>query len=308
MHDLISFEGATVHRWQVGSSTYLALPEKGTRLMSWDIRRSDGSDRSVLHWPKGADFDRIEKVRGGNPLLFPFVARSFDGGEIGYWRPPSGDRLPMPMHGFARDGHFEILDCRDRGFTTRLVPDEAARISYPYPYELTVSYDFKPESIEVVLHLNNSGTSPIPWCAGHHFYFRLPWEPDAGRNDYRFEIPAERAFRQSPTGSLIETTPVAAVHSFADADLVDRMHTHLNRGECRVVSTKTGESLHFRIDGGATVSPWTTVTTWTQEKDSPFYCIEPWMGPPNSAETGKGIQWVPPGETQAFTVEVSLDQ
>jgi len=307
MHDLISFEGHPVHRWRVGSSTYLALPEKGARLMAWDYRRSDGTNRPVLHWPEGADFDRIEKIRGGNPILFPFVARSFDGGAIGYWRDPSGNRLPMPMHGFARDGHFEVSECRDRGFTARLQPGEIARAAYPYPFAFTVSYDFEPDGLKVGLSLRNPGPTAIPWCAGHHFYFRLPWHPGAARGDYRFEVSSERAFRQTPNGALAEISPPNAVYSLADEALIDRMHAHLAPDECRVVHPGSGERLHFRIKGGETASPWNTITTWTQAPDSPFYCIEPWMGPPNSAETGKGIQWVQPAEERVFTVEVSLD-
>ena len=48
------------------------------------------------------------------------------------------------------------------------------------------------------------------------------------------------------------------------------------------------------------------VLTWTQEETSPFYCIEPWMGPPNSPETKIGLHSVVPGQTQKFYVEITL--
>ena len=54
--------------------------------------------------------------------------------------------------------------------------------------------------------------------------------------------------------------------------------------------------------------PGATVVTWTEFDDSPFYCVEPWMGPPNSPEHKKGLHWVEPGETESFNVKVSLEE
>ena len=48
------------------------------------------------------------------------------------------------------------------------------------------------------------------------------------------------------------------------------------------------------------------VVTWTQDEQSPYYCIEPWMGPPNAAETKVGLHSVAPGQTQKFYVEITI--
>ena len=46
--------------------------------------------------------------------------------------------------------------------------------------------------------------------------------------------------------------------------------------------------------------------TWSAAPDAPFFCVEPWMGPPNPVETGVGLHLVPPGKSQSFVVEVAL--
>ena len=46
--------------------------------------------------------------------------------------------------------------------------------------------------------------------------------------------------------------------------------------------------------------------TWTQADDSPFYCVEPWMGPANAPETKVGLHLVPPGGRERFTVSVTV--
>ena len=94
--DKIPYLGQTLTRWQVGNSTFLALPEKGARLMNWNLTLGDGSVRDVLYWPELAAIDDFAKVRGGNPILFPFNARTFDRGDIHFWRAADGVR-PEPL-------------------------------------------------------------------------------------------------------------------------------------------------------------------------------------------------------------------
>ena len=67
----VSYHGKTLTRWQVGNSTFLALPEHGARLMNWHLSLGDSSVRDILYWPEDANFNDFPKVRGGNPILFP---------------------------------------------------------------------------------------------------------------------------------------------------------------------------------------------------------------------------------------------
>ena len=52
--------------------------------------------------------------------------------------------------------------------------------------------------------------------------------------------------------------------------------------------------------------PEAVFVTWTAADDSPFYCVEPWMGPSNSPDTKIGLHWVAPGTIGKFTVSVSV--
>ena len=64
--------------------------------------------------------------------------------------------------------------------------------------------------------------------------------------------------------------------------------------------------MSLKINDGMRPSPWTALVAWTENDSSPFYCVEPWMGPPNSHDHGKGLHWVDPGESDVFSVTVSL--
>src|SRR5262245_39422909 len=140
----IPYQGRELLKWTVGQSQFLALPELGARLMNWSVSHADGSVRDVIHWPEVQSLDGFAKVRGGNPILFPFCGRCFDKGEVYRWRGPDGVTRPMPQHGFARTSEFTITRLDQRGFAAQLVPDSAAKEAYPYDYEFTVRYRFEP--------------------------------------------------------------------------------------------------------------------------------------------------------------------
>lgn len=305
--ETITYNDTTLHRWQCGPSTYLARPELGARLMNWNLQMADGSVRDIIHWPEAADYSNFPKVRGGNPILFPFAARTYHKGKIGHWKSPDDTIRPMPQHGFSRGGHFKITEIGEKGFTATLQPDAAAQEAYPYNYTFSVRYVFSELSFRVYFELSNHENQPLLWSAGHHFYFTLPWHSELRREDYRFRIPAKKAFKHTPDGSLQLIKPFSPEGSFGDTDISDTIFSRLNADQA-VFGPKGGEEdIGIRILGeSSTYSTWNAFVIWTEKPDSPFFCVEPWMGPPNSPEHGKGLHAVNPGESSTFGVEVTL--
>ncbi len=304
--ETIEFKGQTIRKWSVGNSTFLALPEKGARLMNWHIRLADGSVRDIIHWPEEADFEQIANVRGGNPILFPFTARCFDKGEIGYWRDPKKQRRPMQMHGYARDGEFELSSWNTHGFTATFLPSDAAREAYPFAYTFRVHYRFEDLALYVDLELKNEDKMPIPWSAGHHFYFTLPWHPDLERKDYRILADAKKAFHQDGAGNLVPVKDFPREAHFNDPAIVDLIRCKLRENQVRFGPLGGEEDICIRFGDTPVPHPWMTLVTWTQKDNSPFYCVEPWMGPPNCQATGQGVHWVEPGKSEVFRVSVSM--
>ncbi len=302
----IPYLGRTLTRWRVGPSTFLALPEMGARLMNWNLTLGDGSVRDVVCWPELDSLENIHKVRGGNPILFPFNARSFDQGEIFFWRDAAGVRRPMPLHGVARQGQFKVVREDDHGFSARFEPGAEARECYPYDYEFTVAYRFEPFGLACEFTLKNLGTEPLPWSAGHHFYFTVPWSEGAKREDYLIRIPATQRLRQDPAGRLVPGPALGQEESLGNQALIDTFHLGLRSNE--VVFGEKGRPGDVTVRNGTerTPAPDATFVTWTLANDSPFYCVEPWMGPPNAPETRRGLHFVPPGRTQNYIVSVSV--
>jgi galactose mutarotase-like enzyme len=302
----VSYNGKNLTRWQVGKSTFLALPEHGARLMNWHLALGDSSVRDILYWPEDANFNEFARVRGGNPILFPFNARSFDAGDIHFWRDPTGLRRPMPMHGFARTSEFKVTRLDARGFTAVLVPDEAAHQAYPYKYEFTVAYRFSELGLACELTLLNLDKQPIPWSAGHHFYFTVPWTEGRTRGDYSIRIPATRSHRQDATGKLTVEPGFKPEEPLNNPALIDAIHLGLKSNTVTFGPTKGAGQVSIRHGTASVPSTEATFVTWSGSADAPFYCVEPWMGPPNAPENKIGLHWVQPGQTQSFVVEIAV--
>lgn len=302
----VPYQGQTLTRWRVGNSTFLALPEKGARLMNWNITLGDGSVRDVLYWPEHANFSEFAKVRGGNPLLFPFSGRCYDKGDIHFWRAADGVRRPMPMHGIARQGDFKVTQLDARGFVAEFVPGEEARACYPFEYEFTVTYRFEPVGLSCEFALTNRGGVPLPWSAGHHFYFTLPWSEGTTRQDYLIRIPATQRLRHEATGRLGPGPLLQAEESFANPAIVDALHVGLKGSEAVFGERGKPGDVIVQLGTAKVPPPGSTFVTWTMDDSSPFFCVEPWMGPPNAPENKVGLHEVAPGETQRFAVSVRV--
>src|SRR4051812_10772252 len=265
----IPYLGQTIFKWQVGASSFLALPEKGARLMNWNVTLGDGSVRDIVYWPEIENLENFASVRGGNPILFPFSGRTYDKGDIHFWRAEDGVRRPMPMHGIARQSKFRTIRLDEGGFSAQLVPDEDAKAAYPYDYEFVVSYRFDPLGIFVELQLTNLGSAPIPWSAGHHFYFTLPWSAGRTRRDYILETTATKHLQRDEQGGLFAAPPTGQRENLGNKNLVDLIHTGLRREVFAVTENTSGDRLLFR-SGMANSSPRDlAIVTWTQDEKSP---------------------------------------
>jgi galactose mutarotase-like enzyme len=302
----IPYFGQTLIRWRVGVSTFVAIPEKGARLMNWNIEMADGSVRDVIHWPELPSMEGFTKARGGNPILFPFCARSFDRGDAGFWRDVKGVRRPMPMHGFARQGEFRATRVDEGGFEAVFVPGDEAKASYPFKYEFVVTYRFSPFGLACSLTLENLGDDPLPWSAGHHFYFRLQWSEGATRGDYLISIPAQKRLRQDATGRLVAGPRLAPAERMDNLELIDTFHTSLTGPEAVFGEKGLPGDVTVRLGDDELPPPGATFVTWTEADNSPFYCVEPWMGPANAQEHKIGLHMVPPGARETFTVSVAV--
>jgi galactose mutarotase-like enzyme len=91
-----------------------------------------------------------------------------------------------------------------------------------------------------------------------------------------------------------------------NAALIDTFHTALTSPDAVFGEKGQPGDVTVRLGDGDAAPPGATFVTWTQADESPFYCVEPWMGPANAQAHGIGLHMVPPGAKETFTVTVAV--
>lgn len=287
----IQLQNHPVYELTNGHSVARFAPQFGARLLNWQV---DG--REVIYWPKEIDWTRMAHVRGGNPILFPFIARHMVDGKIGFWLDATGTKRALPMHGFARDAAFSVIPDDDTNtLRMRILPTAQTREWYPFEFVFDVVYRIGDKTLEVALETTNSGSGPMPYYTGHHFYFAVPHDQ---REKWELRIPCERRGVQTPDGAIIETPAEASVFRLSDSTLSDKFQIGLKSNILSLRQTEAGTGVDFNLDAGGNV-PWYAVTTWTEKPDSDFYCVEPWTGLPNAIHHGKGLRYLAPGAKES---------
>lgn len=293
---ITNFQGQPVIELQNGASRALVSPGHGARLLSWSV-----GDWEVVRWPETADWSKPQKVRGGNPVLFPFIARSFHDNRIGFWKGPDGIVRPAPMHGFARDSAFSIVSADDSSVEMRLEANDTTRAVYPFDFRFEVALRLGGDSLEVLYRVTNTGKEALPWSAGHHFYLGIP---ASERADWQLELPCRHwASQDFSTGEIQLREPVIERDALSNPAWIDRLHVEPDLNRIRLAHEASGRTISFK-DTSPQSGSWHCATTWTEKPDSDFFCVEPWSALPNAAANHIGLQNTPPGESLEISCQI----
>jgi galactose mutarotase-like enzyme len=295
MKSPLLFQNQPAHQITDGENKVLVSSEHGARILRWERE-----GREIITWPENADWSKILKVRGGNPVLFPFIARHFVDGKNELWRDASGIVRPMPQHGFARDAKFSVVEGEpENSLRMRLTDSESTGALYPFAFQFDVVVNLLPASrLEIRFETINHGDSPLPYYAGHHFYLALPHQE---RADWTLHLPCAAWGRQSPDGAVVREEAKQINLRLDDSAMIDRYQIGPKISQAILLNSLTGKRLTFELDHPGSV-PWYAVTTWTEAADSDFYCVEPWLGLPNAIHHGEGLRWLAHGAKEIATL------
>eukprot|EP00276_Gloeochaete_wittrockiana_P017331 CAMPEP_0184350832 /NCGR_PEP_ID=MMETSP1089-20130417/42380_1 /TAXON_ID=38269 ORGANISM="Gloeochaete wittrockiana, Strain SAG46.84" /NCGR_SAMPLE_ID=MMETSP1089 /ASSEMBLY_ACC=CAM_ASM_000445 /LENGTH=316 /DNA_ID=CAMNT_0026683903 /DNA_START=44 /DNA_END=994 /DNA_ORIENTATION=+ len=316
MHDKkVDFQGHQVVELQRAGSIIHVCPEKGGRLLDWTVEGT-----SIIYWPNATNWAHVPKTRGGNPILFPFIARHMVDGIQGKWRNEEGKVFDLPNHGFARESDFKVVESEPNAIRMRLTDSPETRAVFPFSFQFEVEYKLTAENeLQVAFITTNTGDKDLPYYAGHHFYFAIP---KTDREKWAISMPLSTGGRQTADGSVtfFDISAPDRQTTLADPSLVDRFNLHGNPPadipagtQVQLSNPEHGRKITLALGPSASdpdtisTAAWYDVTTWTESSESDFYCVEPWLGLPNAIHHGYGLRKVAPGatETAVCTIIVS---
>lgn len=271
-------------------------PSAGARLMRWSV-----NGRPVLHWPADADWSAPAKIRGGNPLLFPLIARTFLDGKIGFWRGPDGVVRPAPMHGLVRAAEFETVERDGHRIVMRKTWDNSMAEAWPFPFVFAVEYTLEDTALAVAFTVENTGAEAMPFSVGNHFYFAVP-AVERGAWELRGKC---RSFaRQGADGRIDAVAEAPSVLS--DPAMIDLFHLGPPEDGVVLRQVNDGREVAFALlPDAAGANPWYAVTTWTESAMSDFYCVEPWTALPDAVHNGLGLRWLKPGKRETLRLRLT---
>lgn len=220
----------------------------------------------------------------------------------------------MKSHGFVRNSEFEAVEKSDTSLCLRLKSDAATLESYPYRFELFITYRVEGNTLHHGYRVNNLDTGDMLFSIGGHPGFHCPLYAGESMEDYRlvFEKP-EFLERRLKVGSLLsgEKKPFMAgeqekqlTHSlFYDGAVI------LDAVRSEWLEIRSGRNPRvIRVEFGG--FPYLGI--WSSMNDGPFVCIEPWFGIDSSAgdpydlDKKEGMLRLEPGKSFACEYRIQL--
>ena len=113
------------------------------------------------------------------------------------------------------------------GFEVELEHTKEMKSFYPFDFTFTVIYHFLELSLQISLVLENEGREPIPWSAGLHPYFQIPWRKNLDLLDHQLTINAKRIFQYEESGMMKKNSDVGDTCQLNDNKLINRVYYEL---------------------------------------------------------------------------------
>jgi len=248
-----------------------------------------------------------------SPLLFPTIG-NVRNNETTF----NGQVYPMPKHGFCKDSEFTPTVHADNRATFTLKASEETKKSYPYNFELGLTYKLEDNTLEMIYTVKNNDTQEMPYHLGAHPGFMCPLNTDETLSDYELVFEKEEAFSAIPYDleNLCFSSKKHVLHKnngntlplFAemfDNDAVFFPHT--NSHSVKLVHHSFGHGVKVDYPGFHSIAFWTPIGG-----NAPFLCIEPWNGAAiyddedNDFINKRDVELLPAGEKKEYKLVITL--
>ena len=235
-----------------------------------------------------------------SPVLFPFVGR-LKGQQYIY----QGKTYTAPVHGFARDMEFELLEQTEDTLRFGIRDTDDTREVYPFAFSFDIIYRLSGKELKVTFVVKNEGNSEMFFSLGAHPGFVCPkgsLKAEEKRSDCYIGFAKTWSEAENDCdneGNIGKTVNVDKLVSRGvdmNTGLVNDSYTEyiLENGLLAIADDLFNQDALVLEDNqvsqvsllDARKSPYVTLTMdapvygiWSSVKPgAPFICIEPWFG------------------------------
>ncbi|CCI82657.1 aldose 1-epimerase family protein [Lactobacillus hominis] len=222
------------------------------------------------------------------PVLFPIVGRLKDD-QYRY----KGQTYHMGQHGFARNMDFSVEEKDDNHITFLLISNEETKKSYPFDFELRVTYTLLNNLLEERFDVTNTGDEEMIFGIGGHPGFNLPTDHGLTKSDYYFKfepsvdhirIPLKAPLIDWANRSLVATDSLFEISDllFKDDAWVFQLK---GRNKVSIRTEKSNYHINVKMDNAPFVGLW---SQYPQTAD--YICIEPWWGIADTVDASGNLE------------------
>jgi len=232
------------------------------------------------------------RMGGRIPVLFPAMGRVAHDGKLGFYR-HKGEIFPLDIHGFAKDEAWRVVkaELKDGKPTIccELVSSEKTLKSYPYDFNLSLTFTVSPGRVDLEAQIENRSPVPMPFSYGYHPYFRIPIRDNTSSREnceIQIRIPGTHYWENingKPTGRFLPLSDDERYSSgvFLPRGGLGRIVASLEKNEgedfvrADLIDSKSGLIISQEFDPDS----FETVTVHSPSGVS-YVCIEPRTGIP----------------------------
>lgn len=287
-----------------GSTQATFVPERGGVASSIVMPGSHGARELLFYYPHLWQRDSQE-LPGGWPFCFPVCGRLELNGQINHYS-FNGQIYKLPIHGFAWQKIWQVIETGDDYLRMELRDDEETRAVYPFHFTVELLYEIRHRQLFCRQNYTNHGDKPMPYYAGFHPYFLTPV---AGNGKDKVILNFNPLKRLRYNSALTEVVgeqslfqlPVSVADPVIHEQLMilgENKEIHLNFPDQDIIN--------MGVEGVEDPNMFPYLQIYSPA-EQPFICVEPWMGYPNALNSSTAVRWLAPGQTEHALLRLWLE-
>ena len=192
-----------------------------------------------------------------------------------------GEVYPMKKHGIVRDLPFTLENKEEDRAVFTIESDNELKKMFPFDWKLDVIYELVQNRCRIIYKVENRSQGLMPLSIGAHPGITCPLDPNKKRSDYHLLFDSIET-QDSPLlndNGLVKSDTKRIMEASSRIDIIDELFDE----DALILSDYQSSTVSLVDDEGHThvrvgIDGFTHLGIWSQNRRSPYICIEPWIG------------------------------